>query len=241
MIRKLVRIIFLNIDKTAEGCFARILNIYIDIYKRGDVMKCLGSKTLETDRLLLKAQCMKEQKRLWEILMIPEVNKYFLTVPVKFREKLEDWNKQKVFYEEDMKHAKDNNVFRWSVFLKSTGECIGRLSCHEAHDENEDINNPNIRGVGWIIDPNFQGNGYGTEAARVMIDFMFLECDIEAIITGAAICNSASWKIMERLGFERQKQTKMVQYTFLDELTENYSYVLTREKYMFLKQKNKKK
>lgn len=204
-------------------------------------MKYLGSKTIETDRLLLKVQSMNEQRRLWEILMIPEVNKYFLTVPAKFREKLGDWDKQKIFYEEDMKHANDNNVFRWSIFLKSTGECIGRLSCHEGHDEDENISNPNIRGVGWIINPNFQGQGYGTEAAKAMIDFMFLECDIEEIITGASICNPASWKIMERLGFERQKQTKMVQYTFLDELTEDYSYVLTREKYLSLKQQNKGK
>ena len=70
---------------------------------------------------------------------------------------------------------------------------------------------------------------------------MFLECDINAIITGAAICNPASWKIMERLGFERQEQTKMVQYTFVDELVEDYSYVMTREKYLSLKQSNKRR
>lgn len=197
-------------------------------------MNFLGSKTIETDRLILRTQTMNEQKRLWEILMIPEVNKYFLTVPPKFREKLKDWDKQQKFYEDDMKHANDNNVFRWSIFLKDTGECIGRLSCHEGHDEDESINNPNIRGVGWIIDPKFQGHGYGTEAAKAMIDFMFLECEIEQIITGAAICNLASWKIMEKLGFERQEKTKMIQYTFLDELTEIYSYVMTKERYLSL-------
>ena len=42
-------------------------------------MNYLGSKQIETARLLLKAQTMQEQKRLWEILMIPEVNRYFLT------------------------------------------------------------------------------------------------------------------------------------------------------------------
>lgn len=204
-------------------------------------MRFLGSKTIETDRLILKAQSMDEQKRLWEILMIPDVNRYFLTVLPKFRDKLKDWDKQEVFYEEDMKHANDNNVFRWSVFLKETGECIGRISCHEGHDEDENINDPNIRGVGWIIDPKYQGNGYGTEAAKAMIDFMFLECEIEAIITGAAICNPASWKIMEKLGFERQEKTKMVQYTFLDELTEDYSYIMTKEKYISLNQQSKRK
>lgn len=204
-------------------------------------MNFLGSKTIETDRLILRAQTMDEQKRLWEILMIPDVNKYFLTVPPKFREKLKDWDKQQKFYEDDMKHANDNKVFRWSIFLKDTGECIGRLSCHEGHDEDESINNPNIRGVGWMIDPKFQGHGYGTEAAKAMIDFMFLECEIEQIITGAAICNPASWRIMEKLGFERQEKTKMIQYTFLDGLTEIYSYVMTKERYLSLNLSSRRK
>ncbi len=193
-------------------------------------MKYLGSKQLETDRLILKAQSMIEQKRLWEILMIPEVNRYFLTVPTKFRDKLKDWNIQEKYYEEEMKYAKDGR-FKWSVFLKETGECIGRISCHEASVENPNITDSNIRGVGWIIDPKYQGKGYGTEAAKAMIDFMFLECEIHEIITGAAICNPASWKIMERLGFERLKEMKRIQYTFLDEPIETYCYKLTRDKY----------
>lgn len=197
-------------------------------------MKFLGSKTIETDRLVLRAQTMNEQKRLWEILMIPEVNKYYLTVSSKFRERLKDWDKQKIFYEDEMRYANDHNIFRWSIFLKDTKECIGSLSCHEGHDEDKNINDPNIRGVGWIIDPKFQGYGYGTEAAKATIDFMFLECEIEQIITGAAICNPASWKIMEKLGFKRQKVTKFIQYTFLDELTENYSYIMTKERYLSL-------
>lgn len=173
--------------------------------------------------------------------MNPDVNRYFLVVSPKFREKLKDWNMQKIFYEEDIEHAIDNDVFKWSIFLKTTDECIGRLSCHEAHDEDEAINDANIRGVGWIIDPNFQGKGYGTEAAKTMIDFMFLECEIEQIVTSAAICNPASWKIMEKLDFEKQEGTKLVQYTYLDELVENYFYVLTKERYLSLNESIKKK
>ena len=37
---------------------------------------------------------------------------------------------------------------------------------------------------------------------------------------------------MERLGFERQEHTKMVQYTFVDELVEDYEYILTKERYL---------
>ena len=204
-------------------------------------MKYLGSKTLETERLILKAQTMEEQKRLWEILMIPDVNKYFLTVPTKFREKLKDWSIQEQYYIEDMKHANDEDIFRWSIFLKDTKECIGRISCHERSKEDSSVVNPNIRGVGWLVDTKYQGNGYGTEAAQAMIDYMFNECEIEEIITGAAINNPASWSIMEKLGFERQNKNKYVQYTFLDELTEDYTYKLTRESYMKSKRTKSKK
>lgn len=194
-------------------------------------MKYLGSKTLETDRLILKAQTMEEQKYLWSVLMIPEVNRYYLNISKKNAEKLKDWNKQEKYYLENMKHAKDLDVFIWSVFLKDTEECIGRVSCHEAHDEDENITNPSIRGVGWYIDPKYKGYGYGFEAANAMMDYMFNQCEIDEIKTGAAIQNPASWKIMEKFGFVRLDKTKMVEYTYLDEPVEDYQYYLTKDMY----------
>ena len=192
-------------------------------------MKFLGSKVIETDRLILRPQTMDEQKYLWSVLMIPEVNRYYLTVPKKFAEKLKDWSKQEGFYMEDMKHSNDPDIFKWSIFLKDTGECIGRVSCHEAKDEGYDIDNSGIRGVGWFIDPKYKGHGYGREAAFAMMDYMFDECEIDEIKTGAAIVNPASWMIMERYGFIRSDETKFVEYTFVDEPVEDYQYSLTRE------------
>lgn len=186
-------------------------------------MKYLGSKTLETERLIIKPQTMGEQKRLWEILMIPEVNRYFLTVPPKFGDKLKDWEKQEEYYKEDMKHANDNDVFRWSIFLKDTDICIGRISCQDGESDN-----PDIRDIGWLIDPDYQRQGYAYEAASAVLDFMFNECEIDKIVTSAAIVNPASWKLMEKLGFIRQKENKMVQYTYVSNLTENYTYVLDK-------------
>lgn len=199
-------------------------------------MKYLGSKTIETDRLILKAQTMNEQKYLWSVLMIPEVNRYYLTVPKKFAEKLKDWDKQEEYYKKDMEHANDLDVFKWSVFLKDTGECIGRVSCHEASTEDYEINDPSIRGVGWYIDPKYKGHGYGMEAAHAMMDYMFNECEISEIRTGAAIVNPSSWKIMENYGFKKLDKTKMIEYTYVDEPVEDFQYYITRE--MYLKKKN---
>ena len=203
-------------------------------------MKYLGSKTLETDRLILKAQTMDEQHYLWSVLMNPDVNRYYLTVPKKFAEKLKDWDKQEEYYKEDMKHANDPDVFKWSVFIKDTGECIGRVSCHKSSDEGYETDNPSIRGVGWYIDPKYKGHGYGNEAAQAMMDYMFNECEISEIRTGAAIKNPASWMIMEKFEFVRLDKTKMVEYTYVDEPVEDYQYYLTKEMYFENKKQIKK-
>ena len=57
---------------------------------------------------------------------------------------------------------------------------------------------------------------------------MFLKCEIKEIITGAAIVNEPSWRIMEKLGFKRLSKTRMVQYSFVDELVGDCEYVLTK-------------
>lgn len=199
-------------------------------------MNLIGSKIIETERLILKPQTMQEQKRLWEILMIPEVNKVYLTTPAKFRDKLKDWSKQEPFYEEKISHANDNDVFEWSIFLKDTNECIGKIDYHEYSKEDNEINDLSIRGVGWYIDPIHQGKGYGTEAAKHTLKYMFEEVQITKIITGAAIDNPASWKIMDRLGYTKLPQTKLVTYTYLDEPVEIYTYEITKEQYNRLEQ-----
>ena len=133
------------------------------------------------------------------------------------------------------KHELDLRSIRRSI-LKTKYEEQKR-KWHDIHEhehkhldedkhEDESIIDPAIRGVGWLIDPKYQNKGYATEAAKAMIDFMFKECKIKKIITGAAIGNPASWKVMEKLGFKRQEETKMVQYTFLDKETEIYLYLL---------------
>ena len=164
--------------------------------------------------------------------MLPKVNRYYLTIPKKYAANLYDWDKQQVFYEQDMKHANDLTTFKWSVFIKDTNECIGRVSCHEAHTEDEKIIDPNIRGVGWFINPKYQGCGYGREAANAMMKYMFEECEIAGIKTGAAVNNPASWSIMEKFGFIREKEIKMIDYTFVAEPVCGYQYYLTRDMYL---------
>lgn len=195
-------------------------------------MNYIGSKTIETERLILRKPTMDEQKRLWEILMIPSVNDLYLTVPAKFRDKLKIWEVQEPFYKEKVAHAADGDVFEWCIILKANDVCIGKIDFHERNTEDPNIKDESIRGVGWFIDPQYQGHGYATEAAHYALDYMFREVDIKEIITGAAISNPASWKIMEKLGFKRSDIIDLVNYTYKNEPVEVYRYTLSREDYM---------
>ncbi len=197
-------------------------------------MNLIGSKTIETERLILKASKMAEQKRLWEILMIPEVNKWYLTSAKKHAHNPEHWTweTQEKFYKYKVDNADNNDVFVWSVFLKaeytnsSHEEVIGQVS---AQENGEDIT---IRDVGWFIDPIYQGKGYATEAAKAMIDYMFKKVEVNKISSGAVKDNIASCKTFEKLGFIKIGEIiKESPYTFYDGILTFSKYGLTREDY----------
>ena len=197
-------------------------------------MNLLGSKTIETERLLLKSSKMAEQKRLCEILMIPSVNKWYLVGAKKHAGDPTHWTweTQERFYESKVAKADNKDTFVWSVFLKgeytSSGqeEVIGQVS---AQRREEDIT---IRDVGWYIDPNYQKKGYATEEAKAMIDYMFKDVEINSIFSEAVKDIEASCKIFEKLGFNKiREETKKSPYTFYDGLLTFSIYELTKEKY----------
>lgn len=189
-------------------------------------MNFIGSKEIKTERLLLRPTIESDLKKLWEILCIPEVNRYYLTSKMSF-----DWEKEKIWQYKKLKRANNPDVFQWSIVLKENGECIGQISVHEANLEDETITDVSIRGIGWFINPKYQQKGLATECAREILKYMFEEVGIHEIKTGAAIKNPASWKLMEKLGFQRRNNNYQVKYAFLEELEELYSYGMTKEEY----------
>lgn len=194
-------------------------------------MNKIGTKNLQTERLDLRVPTMEEQKKLWEILMIDEVRKYYLTIPKSRREKMLSWEIQEPFYIEKVRHACDKDVFDWSIFLKDTNICIGKISFHQASVEFVEDSNEANRGLGWYLDPKYQGNGYMKEAGNAALNYMFNEVGISKIITSTGIKNVSSWKLMESLGFVYTEKNKFVEHTFEDEPSLNKIYELTSEQY----------
>lgn len=177
-------------------------------------MNFIGTKKLETSRLILRPTEESDLKTLWELLLIPEVNKYYLCCKIST-----NWEDEIKWQHKKLARANDNDVFQWSIILKETGECIGQISVQEGETDDK-----SIRDIGWFINPSYQRLGLSTEAAECILDYMFNEVKINKIITSAAIINPASWKLMEKLGFVRTDKTKYNKYTFVEGEVKSYIY-----------------
>jgi ribosomal-protein-alanine N-acetyltransferase len=58
--------------------------------------------------------------------------------------------------------------------------------------------------IGYQIIPDHRGKGYGTEAAQLMVDHLFLSRDISRIQAITNTKNTASQRILEEIGFKRE-------------------------------------
>ncbi len=83
----------------------------------------------------------------------------------------------------------------WSFFEKTTDELIG-AGCIQHLAGN--VENP--LEIGWRLRPDRWGQGYATEAARTMGSFAFDQLKIPVLTAVAVPENTASRRVMERLG-----------------------------------------
>jgi RimJ/RimL family protein N-acetyltransferase len=65
-----------------------------------------------------------------------------------------------------------------------------------------DWREPDAPELGYWLGVAHWGQGFGTEAARAVIDFFFEEFDAEHLISGARVANPASRNILEKCGFQ---------------------------------------
>lgn len=215
-------------------------------------MKNISIRDFETERLIIKKPTMNEQFALWNILKDEKVNRYYFPTPDRifnknnlkkdniedlkqarmiFMNQLNDWNRQQPFYEKKIAsiNSEDNSQkFTWSIFLKS-GEPIGQITVQPS---DEYPNKPEIRDVGWFINPKYHGQGLCTEAAQKVLEFMFKDVEIEKIITSAAIINPGSWRIMEKLGFEKIGEKQTTYFDDNDNILVNYCYTVDKEQFL---------
>lgn len=85
-----------------------------------------------------------------------------------------------------------------SIELRSTGETIGDLAFHLMKSD------PRQAYLGYSLSRAHWGQGYASEAVRALLGYLFRERDLHRIVAECDVDNTASQKLLERLGFRRE-------------------------------------
>ena len=85
-----------------------------------------------------------------------------------------------------------------AVFVRATGTFAGSVSLTWIDSEHRQGE------IGFILDPAQHGNGYATEAARGLLRVAFEELGLHRIYGRLDARNTASARVLERLGMRRE-------------------------------------
>ncbi|MCK5128947.1 MAG: GNAT family N-acetyltransferase [Clostridiales bacterium] len=102
----------------------------------------------------------------------------------------------------------DREKYYFAIIMKETKEYIGEIGFKVLS------NNKSLlwARLGYFILPEFWGDGTTTEAANAVIDFIFNKTNITEIEAGCAKTNTASERIMQKVGMTKEREytdTKM--------------------------------
>jgi RimJ/RimL family protein N-acetyltransferase len=91
-----------------------------------------------------------------------------------------------------------NDTYNLAVILQENGKLIGELLLFLRSLESRQGE------LGYVFNPNFHGRGYATEAAQFVLQLGFETFNFHRIYARCDLRNTASWKLMERLGMRRE-------------------------------------
>jgi RimJ/RimL family protein N-acetyltransferase len=58
--------------------------------------------------------------------------------------------------------------------------------------------------IGWVLHPDHTGQGYATEPVEAVLHLCFHELGVRRVTAGCFAANTASWRLMERVGMRRE-------------------------------------
>lgn len=162
---------------------------------------------LETDRLIIRELTMDDLDDIHNVL-----NKAFgWEMPLPERQRWLQWT---VLGYEMFAMLEQPHYGERAIVLKEAGKIIGAVGIVPYLDTfnrvtsfQRPLDSPATAEVGlfWAIDPAFHRNGYALEAARAVMEYLFVQEKLGRIIATTGYDNLPSQRVMEKLGMKVQR------------------------------------
>lgn len=148
--------------------------------------------TLETERIILRGMRVSDTDDMFDYARRADVTRFLTWSPHRDR----DYTRQYLEYLGSRYAAGD--FYDWAVVLRSEKRMIGTCGFTRI-----DLSN-NSGEIGYVINPDYSGKGIATEAAARVLEFGFRELSLHRIEARHMKGNSASHRVMEKLGMKEE-------------------------------------
>ena len=155
---------------------------------------------IETERLVLRQFNLDDAKELNSICNQPYVLKWMPD----WKSSIEDTKKMISWFANQCSIASESSArIILAVTIKSSAKVIGVIGIGNKEEVNNEIE------IAFFISEQYCNNGYISEAAKRMIEWVFIDLKLDYLIAIAEPDNIPSQRVIEKCGFTKL-ETKMI-------------------------------
>lgn len=156
--------------------------------------------TLETERLILRPMQISDADDMFRYASRRDVTEFLLWSPHPTKSYTEDYLRC------IRARYRIGEFYDWAVVEKDSGHMIGTCGFTRFDPPH------NSAEIGYVLNPEYHGYGYATEAARRVIEYGFDELGLHRIEARFMKGNDASFHVMDKLGmtFEGYRRDGML-------------------------------
>ena len=177
-------------------------------------MKNAGTVEIKTERLLLRKFRPEDYEDVYVYARNPEVVRFMSYQP---HQNIETSRRIVNFWVESYEKR---HTYHWAIDLN--GKVIGNIEAMNVEEECFCCH------FGWQLDVPYWNTGLMTEAARAVVDFLFGTVSFDRISSGCDTRNAGSYRVMEKIGMQREGLLRRYIYQKDGSIGDKYIYAIIK-------------
>ncbi|KOP68262.1 acetyltransferase [Bacillus sp. FJAT-18019] len=168
---------------------------------------------MESDRIILRPVILEDAEDMYEYTSDEETTRFIY-------DQHTDINRTKNLI---ANYFIKEPIGKYAILLKENNKMIGTIEfrVHEYNKSGE---------LGYTLNRHFWGNGYMTEAGKLILELAFNILGLERVFAEYDVRNSASGKVLDRLGMTYEG-TRRRNHMIKGILTDSVHYSILKEEY----------